>query len=139
MKTAGSLAGYKHSEASLELIRAAALKRKPFTHSEETKSKISATQQGKFHTEETKAKMSLSKKDKKPRLGKTHSEETKKQISEARATTIKVLDLETKETSTFSSMKKAAEALGVTHPALSKRFNGTTNSFVLRGRNQIEK
>ena len=139
MITAGSIAGYKHSEASLELIRAAALKRKHFTHSEETKSKISAALQGKTHSEETKGKMSLAKKGKKPRLGKIHSEETKNKISEARGTKVKVLDLETNETSTFSSMKKAAEALGVTHPALSKRFGGTTNSFVLKGRYQIEK
>jgi len=36
-------------------------------------------------------------------------------------------------------MNKAAEALGLTQSALSKRFGGTTNSFVLRGRYQIEK
>jgi hypothetical protein len=47
---------------------------------------------------------------------------------------VKVLDKETNVTSTFPSISKAAEALGVTKQALSKRFGGTTNSFVLKGR-----
>jgi len=99
-----SLEIFEYCDSSLELIRAGALKRKHFTHSEETKSKISAALQGKTHSEETKGKMSLAKKGKKPRLGKIHSEETKNKISEARGTMVKVLDLETNETSTFSSI-----------------------------------
>lgn len=139
LRTAGSVAGLKHSEASLELIRAARKGQKGKPHSEETKAKLSAIAQGKTHSEETKVKMSEAKKGQKYFLGKTHSEETKNKMSEARGTGIKVLDLETNEVSIFSSMKKAAEALGVTHPALSKRFGGTTNSFILKGRYQIEK
>lgn len=141
MITAGSIAGYKHSEASLELIRAAALKKKHFTHSEETKAKISAALQGKTHSEETKGKMSLAKKGKKPRLGKIHSEETKNKISEARGTMVKVLDLETNETSTFSSITKAAKSIGVDHGLLTYRFKkiNKTSCFVFKGRYQIEK
>jgi len=70
LTTAGSIAGYRHSEASLELIRAAALKRKPKTLSEETKSKISAAILGKKHSDETKEKM----------RGRKHTEATRAKI-----------------------------------------------------------
>lgn len=93
------------------------------------------------HTDGTKAKL------REARLGVKSSEETRAKLRVIQSTrlkhpvpgtAIKVLDLETNETSIFSTMKKAAETLGVTSPALSKRFK-TTNSFVLRGRYQIEK
>ena len=50
LTTAGSIAGYRHSEASLELIRAAILGKK---HSDETKEKM----RGRKHTEATRAKI----------------------------------------------------------------------------------
>jgi len=108
-------------------------------HTEESKQKMSEAQKGKTLTEESKKKISVAMFGNKKFLGKTHSEVSKAKISEARGTTVKVLDLNTNETSIFSSMNKAAKALGVTQPALSKRFVGTTDSFVLKGRYQITK
>jgi len=73
-------------------------------HYEETKARMSESKKGSKHTEETKAKMSDSKKGEKNSLfGKIHSKETKNKISVARGTMVKVLDLETNETSIFSS------------------------------------
>nr|QCW06883.1 hypothetical protein [Drechslerella brochopaga] len=57
LKTAGSSVGFKHSKASIELIRAAALNRKPKIISEETKYKISESLLGRTLSEETKSKM----------------------------------------------------------------------------------
>jgi hypothetical protein len=92
-----------------------------------------STHKGKKYSEETLAKM----------IGKTRSEETKAKMRAApraprKGTSLEVLDLETNATSTFASISKAAEALGISKQALSKRFK-TTNSFVLKGRYQIEK
>jgi hypothetical protein len=53
---------------------------------------------------------------------------------------VEVLDKETKVTATYPSMSKAAEALGGYKASGSLNvFFGTTNSFVLKGRYQIEK
>lgn len=139
LTTAYSVAGYKHREEVLELIRAAASKRKPRPQSEETKLKLSELAKGRTPSEETKAKFSEAKRGNTYCLGRAQSEETRSKISEARGIAIKVLDLETNETFIFPSMNKAAKKIGVTHVALSKRFNGTSNSFVVKGRYQIEK
>ena len=127
------------------------------TVSEETRAKISAARVGKLLLESTKVKLSIGNKgEKNPMFGKTHNEKSKALIrtarlgksqlselikikmSEASGTAIKVFDLKTNETSIYSSMKKAAKALGVTQPALSFRFK-TNNSFLLKERYQIEK
>lgn len=83
-------------------------------HYEETKARMSESKKASKHTEETKAKMSDSfffktqkKGEKNSLFGKTHSKETKNKISVARGTMVKVLDLETNETSIFSSIKKS--------------------------------
>lgn len=73
-----------------------------------------------------------------PRFGKTHSEETKSKMSESSGTAVEVVDLETAIRSTYPSMFKAAEAMGVSRPALSKRFK-ETNCFILKGKYQVEK
>jgi group I intron endonuclease len=83
--------------------------------------------------------MSEAKKGKKSSFfGKTHSEETKAKISEEKGTPIKVIDLNTNVSSTYTSIRKAAEMLGVTHKALSYHFK-KTNSFVFKGRYLVEK
>jgi group I intron endonuclease len=108
-------------------------------HYEETKARMSESKKGSKHTEETKAKMSDSKKGEKNSLfGKIHSKETKNKISVARGTMVKVLDLETNETSIFSSIKKAAESVGVSHSTLLYYFK-KSSSFILKHRYQIEK
>jgi ribosome-binding protein aMBF1 (putative translation factor) len=65
-------------------------------------------------------------------------EETKIKRSEANGTAIKVLDKETNVPTNYTSIKKAAEALGASQPALSYRFQ-KTNSFILKGRYLVEK
>jgi hypothetical protein len=73
-----------------------------------------------------------------PRFGQNHSELTKAKMSESSGTAVKVLDLETAVCSNYVSMSKAAEAMGVSTAALSKRFK-KANCFILKGRYQIEK
>jgi len=134
LSTAGSSFGFQHSKETKALISEAQKARykngqknpmfgksgenHPFfgkTHSEESRAKISAVHKGKTCTEETKAKM-----------------------SEARGTAIKILDKETNATSTYASLRKAADALGVTQPTLSYHLR-KTNSFMFKDRYLIEK
>lgn len=84
---------------------------------------------GKTHSEESRAKMSA--------CARSRSEETKGKMSAALGTPIKVMDIETNETKTYSSIRKAAEALGVTHNALSYHFKNTS-CFCFKGRYQIK-
>jgi len=101
LRTAGSSMGYKHSEASLELIRAKSLKRERRTLSEATKSKISVTLSGRTHSEETKLKM----------IGRSHTKETKAKIgsNNYRIQPVLVRNIETGVCVEYPSMKKAAE------------------------------
>ncbi|KAG0122701.1 hypothetical protein HOY82DRAFT_272960 [Tuber indicum] len=126
--TAGSSTGFKHTEETLNKIRGQNHPLFGKLHSEETKTKISKARKVFKHSEEALKKM----------IGKTPSSETKAKISEKLGHAVEVLDLVTNETITFTSINKAAQACGVTHQALSKRFK-TTNSFVLKGRYQIKK
>lgn len=59
-------------------------------------------------------------------------------MSENRGTAVKVLDLITKECFEFTSIKKAAEFMGVTQPSLSTRLK-TKNTFIVKKRYQVEK
>jgi hypothetical protein len=72
-------------------------------------------------------------------ISKTEEHKLTVSLSMPNSVKIEVLDKETNVTSTFPSITKAAEALGVTKQALSKRFSGTTNSFVFKHRYRIEK
>lgn len=126
--------------------------------SEESRLKMSQAAQGRKHTEETKNLISLATKDiNNPNFGKTHSKETKALISLARlgksflsdsikakmseesGTALRVLDLETNETSVYSSITKAAKGMGVTQPPLSRRVKNTQGSFIFKKRYQVEK
>jgi group I intron endonuclease len=98
---AGSSKGYKHIPESLEKIRTATLGRK---HSEEVKQVMSESRMGKNN----------------PFFGKTHSEESKNLIKAAAlnrkgphvaAIAVEVTDLETKITTVYDSIRKAADAL----------------------------
>lgn len=90
---------------------------------------------GKTHSKETKALITLAK------LGKSVLSETmKSKMSVDRGTSLKVLDLITNETSIYSSITKAAEAMGVSQASISKRFkNMTRNSFIIKKRYKVEK
>jgi transcriptional regulator with PAS, ATPase and Fis domain len=59
-------------------------------------------------------------------------------MSESSGTKVEVVDIETAVRSNYVSMSKAAEAMGVTTAALTKRFK-KTNCFILKGRYQVEK
>jgi group I intron endonuclease len=110
-------------------------------HTEETKKLISLATKGinnlnfgKTHSEETKALISLA------RLGKSLlSESMKEKMSKERGTALRVIDLKTNETSVYTSITKAAKAMGVTQPSLSIRVKNTQGSFIVKKRYQVEK
>lgn len=78
---------------------------------------------GRKHTEETLKKMSIVKKGKNnPSFGKNHSEDTKVKMSAANGTAVKVFDKETNVTSYYTSLIKAADAVGVGNATLSYQF-----------------
>nr|YP_009945076.1 GIY-YIG endonuclease [Monilinia laxa]QOE17440.1 GIY-YIG endonuclease [Monilinia laxa] len=90
---------------------------------------------GKTHSEETKALITLAK------LGKSVLSETmKSKMSIDKGTALNVLDLKTNETSRYSSITKAAEAMGVSQAAISKRFkNMTRGPLIVKKRYKVEK
>lgn len=57
-----------------------------------------------------------------------------------RGTTLKVLDLKTNETSVYSSLTRAAEGMGVSQAAISKRFKKMTRDpIIVKKRYKVEK
>jgi group I intron endonuclease len=100
--TASSTLGYKHTLKSLEKMREAALGRK--------------------HTEEVKEKMSISRiGEKNPFYGRKHSDKSLALLKAAASKRVKspitgieveITDLETKITTVYESIRKAAEAIG---------------------------
>ena len=128
-------------------------------HTEESRLKMSNSSKGRKFSEETKKLLSLAKKGmNNPNFGKTHSAETKALITLAklgksvlsetmkskmsidRGTPLKVLDLKTNETSVYSSITKAAEAMGVSQASISKRFkNMTRGPLIFKKRYKVEK
>ena len=110
-------------------------------HTEETKKLISLATKGintpnlgKTHSEETKALISLA------RLGKSIlSESMKAKMSEESGTALRVIDLKTNEISVYTSITKAAKALGMTQPPISRRVKNTQGSFMVKKRYQVEK
>lgn len=127
-------------------------------HSEESRLKMSNSAQGRKHTEEAKNLISLANKGmNNPNFGKTHSKEVralitlaklgksilsesvKAKMSQESGTALRVIDLETNEISVYTSIKKAAEGMGVSQPAVSKRLSKSEDSFVVKKRYQVEK
>jgi group I intron endonuclease len=115
---AGSSKGYKHLEASIEKIREATLGRR---HSEEIRSKMSESRKGKNNSF----------------YGKTHSEEAIALIRAAALNrgkppvpgiSVDVTDLETKLTTTYDSVRKAANAI-----------NSDIKTILRREKSQLEK
>lgn len=66
------------------------------------------------------------------------SEAAKAKLSKDNGKAVKVLDLITKERFEFTSIKKAAEFMKVSTPAVSTRLK-TQNSFIIKKRYQVEK
>ena len=127
-------------------------------HSKESKLKMSNSAKGRKLTEQTKNLISLATKGmNNPNFGKTHSAETKALISLARlgksflsesikdkmsadsGTPVRVLDLNMNEISVYTSITRAAKAMGVTQPPLSKRLKETQGSIIVKKRFQVEK
>lgn len=110
-------------------------------HTEETKNFLSFANKGmnnpnfgKTLSKETKTLISLA------RLGKSFlSESIKAKMSEKSGTALRVLDLKTNKISEFSSINKAAKAMGVTQPPLARRVKNTQGSFIVKKRYQIER
>lgn len=89
---------------------------------------------GKTHSKEIRALITLAK------LGKSFLSDTvKAKMSEERGIAIKVVDLKTNETSVYTSIKKASEAMGVAQPSISQRLSKTQGSFTMKKRYQVEK
>jgi len=100
LKTAGSLLGFKHSEEAKAKIRLALTKRKL---SDITKSKQRAARLGFKHSDEVKAKL------------KEHLTNLNKNIlrfAKKKGIKVTILDLETKITTEYDSIRKAAEGIG---------------------------
>jgi len=135
---AGSRLGSTHSKKSRENMSKSALGRKM---SEQTKNLLSLANQGinnpnygKNHSAETKALISLA------RLGKSIlSESAKAKMSADSGWALRVLDLNTSEITVYTSVTKAAKAMGVTQPSLSKRLKETQGSIIVKKRFEIEK
>jgi group I intron endonuclease len=127
-------------------------------NSEESRLKMSNSAKGRKLTEETKKLLSLANKGiNNPNLGKTRSEKTKAlytlarlgksflsesmkvKMSELNGTSLSVLDLKTNETSVYPSIKKAAEAMGVSQPAITKRLSKNLDTFVVKKQYQVKK
>lgn len=130
-----------------------------YVHSEEARVKMSNSAKGRKFSEETKKLFSIAKKGvNNPNFGKTHSKETralitlaksgksvlsesmKSKMSVDRGTSLRVLDLITNETSVYPSITKAAEGLGVSQAAISKRFKNTNEGIlIVKKRYKLEK
>lgn len=54
-------------------------------------------------------------------------------------TPVRVLDLNTNEISVYTSITRAAKAMGVTQPPFSKRLKETQGSIIVKKRFQVEK
>lgn len=127
LKFAGSSLGYVFSEASrakmsISHIGIQAGEKNPMFGVRKT------------HSKEIRALITLAK------LGKSFLSDTvKAKMSKERGTAIKVIDLKTNETSVYTSIKKAAEAMGVAQPSISQRLSKTQGSFTMKKRYLVEK
>lgn len=158
LKKAGSRLGYKVLEETKEKLRIANLgvKNPNFgkSHSKETREKISKTLlkseyhpsrfkpgnyafKGKSHSTETKDKMRIAKLGaNNPNFGKSLSEEAKLNLSSIRGSAVEVYDIETQEKSFYSSLTKAAAALGCSKTTISKYIE---SKELFRGKYRITK
>jgi len=100
----------------------------------ESKKGINNPNFGQARSEETKALI------REARLGKSFlSDSIKERMSKQSCKSLSVVDLETNEISMYTSIKKAAQAMGVSQPAISARLKQTNGTFILKKRYRVEK
>lgn len=99
---AGSYKGYKHSEESIEKIRNAVLGRK---HSEQVRQAISESRKGENNS-------FYGKKHNKEALSLMKAEAANRIKTPVPGIEVEITDLETKLTTTYESIRKAAIAIG---------------------------
>jgi group I intron endonuclease len=110
-KIAGSNLGYRHSEKTRKAMSMAQTGRK---HSEKTKRAMSVIRMGSRHTEETIQKF----------REKIRTIETKLKLSSrCLGVKVKILDSSKNQEFEFSSMKKAAQYLGIRYQFISEIFH----------------
>jgi group I intron endonuclease len=129
LKVAGSTLGFKHSEATKELMSQLAkgrilseetlLKMRDRTVSEEVKKIISAALKGRKFSPETLKSMSEA------ALGRKASEETKLKLAlnNNKRQSVTLINIETGESKEFLFMKDAAEYLGTSHTQVRNYYN----------------
>jgi group I intron endonuclease len=122
LRVAGSRAGKKHSGEAIEKIRQAALNRteEQLAKLREHLAKVHAANIGrKFsHSEETKAKISYTLSNKSDEYKANH----KAKIQAARGKPVTVKNLETNETVDYPSIREAARALKESHVSIAKHI-----------------
>lgn len=113
---AGSSLGFKHSEESKDLIRAAALNR-----SEETRAKFAASKLGRKLSDETRAKIVaiLQGEEAKSKMKAYQSKRTKHPIPGIK---IEVTNIETGVCTIYESLREAANALNMSAGTISRRI-----------------
>jgi group I intron endonuclease len=111
---AGSSKGYKHSEESIEKIRKALLGKK---RSEEVKLAMSESRKGEnnsfYGKKHTKEAISL--------LKAAYANREKSPVQPPVGIEVEITDLETKITTTYESIRKAAKAIGSDIKSISRR------------------
>lgn len=60
-------------------------------------------------------------------------------MSEESGTAYRFIDLKTNEIEVYTSITKAAKAIDMSQPPLSRRVNNTQGSFMVKKRYQVEK
>ena len=92
-----------------------------YSHSAESKLKMSEARKGKSQTEETKAILSKLGMGNSNRVGKIHTEDQRARISASQPTSqrVEVLDLLENTIKQYSSIKKASESIGCSRYAVS--------------------
>nr|YP_010218678.1 GIY-YIG endonuclease [Morchella brunnea]UBU98382.1 GIY-YIG endonuclease [Morchella brunnea] len=106
------------------------------THSEETQAKISASKKGIKLSEEWKAKLSAALSgENHPLYGKNHSEQSKLQNLHSQSTKkgIEVTDLETKNITSYPSIRAAARAIDCNDTSIHSYFRDNQQNHIEEG------
>lgn len=145
LKVAGSSLGFKHSEATKELMsqltkgrtlsEETLLKMRSKTVSDEVKQRISTALKGRKLTSPTGATETLENMSKASQ-GRKASEETKLKLAlnNNKRQSVTLINIETKESKEFLFMKQAAKYLGTSHTQVRNYYNKNKpyNGYVIK-------